>query len=188
MDPTIEAEIRASIEVKERFVAEGGDALAAMLATCRQALDAGNKLLLCGNGGSSCDAAHAAGELVGWFLEKERGPIAAIALGHQVPTLTAVANDSGYEQVFVRELEAIGKPGDVLIGISTSGTSKNVLAALRRAKELGIGTIAWTGESRGGCGEVADVWVPAPSTSTPRIQECHLLFVHLLCAELERAS
>ncbi|HMQ21165.1 MAG TPA: SIS domain-containing protein, partial [Planctomycetota bacterium] len=105
--------------------------------------------------------------------------------GHEIPALTAIANDAGYEFVFSRQLEALGRAGDLLVGISTSGGSKNVLRALQRARELGIEAVAWTGAVRGACAEAADLWLPVPSTSTPRIQECHLLIVHLLCAHLE---
>ncbi|MCA8972183.1 MAG: SIS domain-containing protein [Planctomycetes bacterium] len=181
----IESEIRESLATKQRFLEQSIPALETFFAKARACIDRGGKLLFCGNGGSSCDAAHAAGELVGWFLEKQRGPIPAIALGHEVPALTAIANDSGYEFVFSRHLEAVGRAGDLLVGISTSGGSKNVLRAIQRAGELGIESVAWTGELRGPCAEAADLWLPVPSTSTPRIQECHLLIVHLLCAHLE---
>lgn len=184
----IESEIRESIATKELFLESGLAVLEDFFARARACIDRGNKLLFCGNGGSSCDAAHAAGELVGWFLEKNRGPIPAIALGHEVPALTAIANDAGYEHVFARHLEAVGRKGDLLVGISTSGGSANVLKAIEAAKRLEIESVAWTGSRRAACAEMADLWIPVPSTSTPRIQECHLLIVHLLCAHLEDRS
>lgn len=182
----LEQEIRESIATKQRLLDEGLEPASKLLQEAASCLKRGGKLLLCGNGGSSCDAAHAAGELIGWFLSKNRRPLPAIALGHEIPALTAIANDSGYEDVFARQLEALGKPEDLLIGISTSGGSKNVLKAIQSAKAMSMFTVALTGSKRGACGELADLWVSVPSTETPRIQESHLLIMHLLCAHLER--
>ncbi|MEC8252834.1 MAG: SIS domain-containing protein [Planctomycetota bacterium] len=186
-----EAKLRATIEesiaTKRRFLDACAPALQALCEAAVAALQGGGKIMLCGNGGSSCDAAHAAGELVGWFEHKDRPGYAAVALGHQVPALTAVANDSGYEQVFAREVEAIGKPGDLLIGITTSGGSKNVVAAMAKAKEMGIRSAVLCGERRGATAELADVAVHVPSTNTARIQECHLVCVHAMCAAVEDA-
>jgi len=162
--------------------------LQAIEALCERAitsLRAGGKLMFCGNGGSSCDAAHAAGELVGWFESKERDGYAAIALGHEVPTLTAVANDSGFERVFERQVRALGKPEDMLIGISTSGTSRNVLLAMESAKSMGITVAALVSHRPCPMVEVADVVVQVPSDNTARIQESHLLCIHMLCAAVE---
>ena len=182
----IEKAIRESISTKERLLRGGKQAICGLLDRALACLRAGGKLMFCGNGGSSCDAAHAACELVGWFLDKKRGAFAAIALGQETPTLTAIANDSGYEEVFARQLRGIGKQGDMLIGISTSGSSKNVLRALEAAKELGIIAVALTGEVPGPCGEAADHCVPVPSHETPRIQESHLLILHMLCEHVEQ--
>ncbi|MEC8651757.1 MAG: SIS domain-containing protein [Planctomycetota bacterium] len=186
-----EAKLRATIEesiaTKRRFLDTCAPSLQALCEAAVAALQGGGKIMLCGNGGSSCDAAHAAGELVGWFEHRERPGYAAVALGHQVPALTAVANDSGYEQVFAREVEAIGKPGDLLIGITTSGGSKNVVAAMAKAKEMGIRSAVLCGERRGATAELADVAVHVPSTNTARIQECHLVCVHAMCAAVEDA-
>ena len=186
-----EAKIRATIEesiaTKRRFLDACAPSLQALCEPAVTALQERGKIMLCGNGGSSCDAAHAAGELVGWFEHKDRPGYAAIALGHQVPSLTAVANDSGYEQVFAREVEAIGKSGDLLIGITTSGGSKNVVAAMAKAKEKGIRSAVLCGEQRGATAELADVAVHVPSTNTARIQECHLVCVHAMCAAVEDA-
>jgi phosphoheptose isomerase len=186
-----EAKIRTAIEesiaTKQRLLAS---CLPSVLALCELAvatLRGGGKILLCGNGGSSCDAAHAAGELVGWFEQKQRRPYAAIALGHQIPTVTAISNDAGYEHVFAREVEAIGRPGDLLIGITTSGGSKNVVMALRAARERRLATAVLCGEKRGAAVELADVAVQVPSSNTARIQESHLLCVHVLCAAVEDA-
>ena len=181
----LRASIEESIATKRRLL---DHCLPAIRALCEQAvatLRASGKILLCGNGGSSCDAAHAAGELVGWFEKKQRPPYAAIALGHEVPALTAIANDAGYEFVFSRQVEALGRRGDLLIGFTTSGGSKNVVAALQAARRLGLQTAVLCGEKRGASLEFADIAVMVPSTNTARIQESHLLCVHLLCAAVE---
>lgn len=186
-----EAKIRATIEdsiaVKQRLLAQCLPAIQRLCELGVQTLRGGGKILLCGNGGSSCDAAHAAGELVGWFEKKPRRALAAIALGHQVPALTAIGNDVGYEQIFAREVEAIGRRGDLLIGISTSGGSKNVVAALQQARTQQLATALLCGEKRGPAAALADVAVHVPSTNTARIQESHLVVVHILCAAVEEA-
>ena len=143
--------------------------------------------MLCGNGGSSCDAAHAAGELIGWFEDKDREGIPAIALGHETPSVTAIGNDAGFEHIFARQVRALGRPGDLLIGISTSGGSRNVVRAMETAREMGIATASF-GSVRGGpVADLSDVAIAVPSASTPRIQECHLVVVHVLCGWLESA-
>ncbi|MCK5942255.1 MAG: SIS domain-containing protein [Planctomycetes bacterium] len=186
-DAKIRATVEQSIATKQQFLDACVPSLQQLCDAAVAALKAGGKIMLCGNGGSSCDAAHAAGELVGWFEHKERPGYAAIALGHQVPSLTAIGNDAGYEQVFAREVEAIGRREDLLIGITTSGGSKNVVAAMRKARELGMATAVLCGEKRGASAELADVAVHVPSTNTARIQECHLVCVHVLCAAVEDA-
>ena len=183
----IRATIEESILTKQRFLETCTDALQALCQAAVAAIGQGGKIMLCGNGGSSCDAAHAVGELVGWFEDKQRPGYAAIALGHSVPSLTAVANDVGYEQVFAREVEAVGKPEDLLIGITTSGGSKNVVAAMAKAREMNIRTAVLCGEKRGAAAALADVAVHVPSTSPARIQESHLVCVHVLCAAVEDA-
>lgn len=186
-DAKIRATIEESLATKQRFLDACPESLRALCDAAVAALRAGGKLMFCGNGGSSCDAAHAAGELVGWFEHKDRPGYAAIALGHQVPSLTAIGNDAGYEHVFAREVEAIGKPGDLLVGITTSGGSKNVVAAMQKAREMGLRTSVLCGEKRGATADLADVAVHVPSTNTARIQECHLVCVHVLCAAVEDA-
>ena len=188
---TNEARIRAtfedSIATKQRFLAA---CIPSLLGLCQLAiatLRGGGKILFCGNGGSSCDAAHAAGELVGWFEKKQRPGYAAIALGQQVPALTAIGNDVGFEHIFAREVAAIGRAGDLLVGITTSGGSKNVVAALQQARALGIATAVLCGEKRGKALEHADVAVQVPSGNTARIQESHLVCVHVMCAAIEDA-
>ena len=183
----IRATIEESIATKQRLAAQCLPAITALCDLAIATLRGGGKILLCGNGGSSCDAAHAAGELVGWFEHKDRPGYAAIALGHQTPALTAIGNDAGYEHVFSREVEAIGKPGDLLIGITTSGGSKNVVAAMQSARKMGIKTAVLCGEKRGATADLADVAVHVPSTNTARIQESHLVVVHMMCAAVEEA-
>lgn len=183
----IRTSIEESIATKQRLLASCLPSLVALCDLAIATLRGGGRILLCGNGGSACDAAHAAGELVGWFEKKQRRPYAAIALGQNVPTLTAIGNDAGYEHVFAREVEGIGRAGDLLIGFSTSGGSRNVVAALRQAKAMGLATAVLCGEKRGATLEHADVAVQVPSASTPRIQESHLVCVHVLCAAVEDA-
>ncbi len=146
----------------------------------------GKKLLLCGNGGSATDSQHIAAELVGQFL-KHRRPLPAIALTTNCASITAVANDYGYEQVFSRQLEAYGQPGDVLIAISTSGNSKNILNAVEKAKEIDILPIGLTGQSGGLLKEITDYCLCVPSNKTPIIQEIHILIGHILSNLVENA-
>ena len=186
-DRKIRSTIEEGIATKQRFLAECLPSLTQFCDLAISTLRGGGKIMLCGNGGSSCDAAHAAGELVGWFEHRDRPGYAAMALGHQVPALTAIGNDAGFEHVFRREVEAVGKSGDLLVGITTSGGSKNVLLAMQQAKEMGIATALLSGEKRGACVEHADVSVQVPSANTARIQECHLVCVHIVCAAVEDA-
>jgi D-sedoheptulose 7-phosphate isomerase len=147
------------------------------------ALSAGGKILACGNGGSAADAQHFAAELVNRF-ERERPPLAALALTTDSSALTSIANDCAYEQVFAKQLRALGRRGDVLLAISTSGGSKSVLEAARTARELGIPVVALTGRGGGALGAhlgAGDVHVCVPHDRTARIQEVHLLALHCLC-------
>jgi D-sedoheptulose 7-phosphate isomerase len=186
-EAVLRATIEESIATKQRLLQQCLPSIRALCELAIQTLQGGGKVMLCGNGGSSCDASHAAGELVGWFEKKQRRAYAAIALGHQTPALTAIGNDAGYEHVFSREVEAIGKPGDLLIGITTSGGSKNVVAAMQSARKMGIKTAVLCGEKRGATADLADVAVHVPSTNTARIQESHLVVVHMMCAAVEEA-
>ena len=153
-----------------------------------EALRAGGKILACGNGGSAADAQHFAAELINRF-EVERPPRAAIALTTDSSTLTSIANDYTYELVFEKQVRALGRAGDVLLAISTSGNSANVMAAMRAATELGLRIVALTGE-RGGMGAlvpVRDVHIAVPHAVTARIQELHLLALHCLCDGIDRS-
>lgn len=149
------------------------------------AIVSGHKVLWCGNGGSAADSQHLAAELMGRF-RAERSALASIALTTDTSILTAVANDYGYEKVFQRQVEALCTKGDVLVGISTSGSSRNVYAALQTAHRLGAVTIAFTGEGGGSIGPLADVALCVPSKDTARIQEAHILCGHMICDWIER--
>lgn len=149
-------------------------------------LSSGGKLLACGNGGSAADAMHICAELVGRFL-LDRRPLPAIALNTDQTILTALANDFGYETVFLRQVEALAKPEDVVWGISTSGNSMNVVAALKAARSLGAATIGLTGAGGGAMAEYCDILLAAPHTETPRIQEIHVITYHIICEAVEAA-
>ena len=149
------------------------------------ALRGGGRVLSCGNGGSAADAQHFAAELVGRF-ERERAPLAAIALTTDTSILTAVANDYDFTRVFSRQVEALGRPGDVLLGISCSGESANVVAALEAAKAGGLTTVALTGRDGGAAGAAADIHINVPAASTARVQEVHRTLLHAVCALVER--
>jgi D-sedoheptulose 7-phosphate isomerase len=141
-------------------------------------------LLVCGNGGSASDALHIAGELVAQFMKKRRA-LKAICLGANMAALTAWANDYSYDSAYARQVEAFGEPGGVLLALSTSGNSKNVVAALERARALGLTTIGMTGEGGGKMAGLCDILLEAPSRSTPAIQQVHICLYHHLCAEVE---
>ncbi len=148
------------------------------------ALRAGKPLLTCGNGGSAADASHIAGELVGRFF-RERKPYNVISLCDNSVAFTAIGNDYSYEEIFSKQVQAYGQPGAVLIGITTSGNSKNVLAAMRAAKEIGMTNIAFTGEGGGKCAELADVLLAANAKVTPIIQQVHECWYHYFCMVVE---
>lgn len=144
------------------------------------------KVLFCGNGGSAADAQHLAAELSGRFYY-DREPLYAEALHVNTSYLTAVANDYAYEDVYARMLKASGQKGDVIVGISTSGNSKNVVKAFEIAKQKGMSVVALTGEGGGKMGEMADILLAVPSKDTPRIQECHIMIGHIVCEMVEKA-
>lgn len=146
----------------------------------------GNKLLLCGNGGSAADAQHIAAEFTGRY-QKEREPLPALALHTNISAITATGNDYSYDQIYEREVKAHGKKGDILIAISTSGQSKNILLAVQAAKERNLTTIGFTGQKGGKLKELCDLSLCVPSDFTPRIQESHILIGHILCELVEDA-
>jgi len=159
--------------------------IAAAVVMLQAALKAGNKLLVMGNGGSAADAQHFAAEIIGRF-KLERPALPAIALTTDSSILTAIGNDYGFDAVFSRQVEGLGRAGDVVFGISTSGNSPNVFAALSRARDLGCKTVALTGRDGGTLKTVADISIIVPSYDTPRIQEGHVTIIHILCDLLEK--
>jgi D-sedoheptulose 7-phosphate isomerase len=180
------AEIEESIAVKQAMIEPLADSIveaADWVATC---LRSGGKLLLFGNGGSAADAQHIAAELVGRF-RRERRALPALALTTDTSVLTALANDSGVEALFARQVEALGREGDVAIALSTSGESANVVAAIQSAGASGIRTIGLTGEAGGRVAELCDLTLRVPSAVTARIQEAHILIGHVVCELVERA-
>jgi D-sedoheptulose 7-phosphate isomerase len=174
-----------TIALHQRVQREGQAAISAAADALRQALCDGRTVLVCGNGGSAADAQHFAAELVGRFT-RERRAWPALALTTDTSALTAVGNDYGFDRVFARQVEAHGQPGDVLIGISTSGGSPNVLAAVETAKARGLVTIGLTGRDGGALGRAVDVHLNVPSPSTARTQEVHITLLHVLCDLVEQ--
>ncbi len=149
-------------------------------------LKGGGKVLLCGNGGSAADAQHIAAELTGRYKSERKG-LPAIALTTDTSALTAISNDYGYDRVFDRQVEALANKGDLLIGISTSGNSQNIISALTSAKAAGCQTLGFSGREGGKMNKVCDINLVVPSTDTPRIQEMHILIGHILCQAIDDA-
>lgn len=152
--------------------------------TCSEAIRRGGKVMFCGNGGSAADSQHLAAELVG-KLQFNRPAMPGLALTVDSSALTAIGNDFGYEHVFARQLAGLGASGDVLIGISTSGRSKNIVLAMEAARSKGIATIAMTGASRAPMADLADIWIAVPHLETQKIQEAHIMLGHILCGLIE---
>jgi D-sedoheptulose 7-phosphate isomerase len=178
--------IQQSIEVKQNILADEGllGLIEDVAGICTQALCEGNKIMFCGNGGSAADAQHLAAELSGRFYF-DRKPLAAEALTVNTSYLTAVSNDYSFDEVYARLVEGSGNKGDVLIGLSTSGDSVNVVRAFQAAHEKGVITIGLTGEPGGQLAELSDFIIKVPSTDTPRIQESHILIGHIICELVE---
>ncbi len=183
----IRAQIQASVAVKvallddEKLLGQ----VRQLAQTCLSALRTGGKIIFAGNGGSFADAQHLSAEFTSRFLF-DRASLASLALGTNNSAISAIGNDYGYEQVFARELSGIAKPEDVFIPISTSGNSQNILTAVAVAKELGVTTVAWTGETGGQLKSMCDC-ICIPSHDTARIQECHIMIGHILCGLVEKA-
>lgn len=178
--------LRESIEVKQAILAnqELIELIQGAALACIRALETGGKLILFGNGGSAADAQHLSAELIGRYL-RERRALAAMALTTNTSSLTAIGNDYSYEEVFSRQMEAIGNKGDVAIGISTSGNSQNVIRALLVAKKKALVTVGMTGSSGGEMRDKTDYCLCIPSEHTPRIQEAHIAVGHILCEIIE---
>ncbi len=162
------------------------DSLQSTASLCITAILSGAKILVCGNGGSAADAQHLAAELV-VRLEKNRRPAACLALTTDTSVITACGNDFGFEQIFSRQVEALGRPGDVLVAISTSGNSPNILLAASAAKNMGVNVIGLTGKDGGKLASLCDALLCAPTSRTMRVQEVHSFAIHLLCDLIERA-
>lgn len=177
--------VLTSSEVK-RELADDLDAATEVAVRLVEAYRAGRKMILFGNGGSAADAQHIAAELTGHFY-LDRPPLPALALTVDTSALTAIGNDYGFDSVYARQVQALGVPGDVAIGLTTSGSSKNVVAGLEAARAAGLVTVALTGRNGGRAGEVADVCVRVPSDDTPRIQESHTLLGHTWAEIVEAA-
>lgn len=173
-------------------VAKNFEALAELESVVQSAADAvldtlqrGGKVMFCGNGGSAADAQHLAAELVGRY-HRDRAPLPALALTVDTSALTAIANDYSYDEVFARQLRGLGREGDVLIALSTSGNSANVLRAIAAARETGIKTIGLTGQSGGQMRQLCDICICVPSDRTNHIQEMHIAVGHVICGEVEK--
>ena len=177
--------LHEAARLHEQAARDSAGAVLAAADTLHAAFGKGGKALIFGNGGSAADAQHFACELVGRFL-RERRALPAVALTTDSSTMTAVANDYGFDRVFARQIEALGRPGDVAVGISTSGTSANVLAGLQCARSLGLRTVAFTGGSGGPIGAAVDVHVNVPHAATPRVQEVHRTLIHAVCDLIEQ--
>jgi D-sedoheptulose 7-phosphate isomerase len=187
MSEQIRTIIQSSVSVKESILNDAG-----LLATVQEAVDVittafknGHKVLFCGNGGSAADAQHLAAEFSGrFYIDREALPSEALHCNSSY--LTAVANDYSYEAVYARIILGIGKQGDVLVGLSTSGTSKNIVQAFEAAKQKGMITIGFTGATGGALKDLSDLLLNIPSTDTPRIQESHMLLGHVICQLVEQ--
>jgi D-sedoheptulose 7-phosphate isomerase len=175
----------AAADLNRRVAGEQADQVVAAAQLMRDAIARGGQVLVFGNGGSATDAQHFAAELVGRFTRERRGwPV--IALTADSAVLTSVANDYGYDYVFARQVEAHGRPGDVALGITTSGASANVNRGLQRARDAGLSTIGLTGRDGGETGRLVDVHVNVPGTTSAQVQEVHRTLLHVMCELIER--
>jgi len=184
MENIIQKRFKESVEVKTNFLKENLTKIFEVIKLISHCFEVGNKLFFFGNGGSAADAQHLAAEFVNRYI-MDRPPLPAIALTTDTSILTSISNDSSFNEVFAKQLRALGKDGDIAVGISTSGASPNILKAFEVAKEIGMKTIALTGGDGGALTKVADYSLIVPSSSTPRIQEVHILVGHILCELVE---
>ena len=184
MENIILKRFKESSEVKTRFLKENLPKLLDLIKLIAHTFEAGNKIFFFGNGGSAADAQHLAAEFVNRYV-MDRPPLPAIALTTDTSILTSISNDIAFNEIFAKQLRALGKEGDVAIGISTSGNSSNVVKAFEVAKEMGMKTVAFSGNDGGVLAKMADVSLIVSSTSTPRIQETHILIGHILCEMVE---
>jgi D-sedoheptulose 7-phosphate isomerase len=184
MENVILKRFKESAEVKARFLKENLPKLLDVIKLISRTFVSGNKLFFFGNGGSAADAQHLAAEFVNRYV-MDRPPLPAIALTTDTSIITSVSNDIAFNEIFAKQLRALGKEGDVAIGISTSGNSSNIIKAFEVAKEMGMKTVALTGNDGGVLAKMADISLIVSSTSTPRIQEAHILIGHILCEMVE---
>ena|SRR3989338_6311596 len=178
--------LKESIEVKNKLLESQVNKIEELAKAMLETIKSGHKILLFGNGGSAADSIHIAAELVGRF-RKERKALPAIALTANVSILTALGNDYSFEYIFERQIEAFGNKGDMAIGISTSGSSKNVVAGILKASKMGLKTAALTGSKIGELSKISDLCISVPSLNTPRIQEAHITIGHIVCELIEDA-
>ncbi len=184
MKEFIISKLRESAELKLAFAKEATRDVIKAVEIIEKSIKSSGKILIFGNGGSAADAQHIAAELVNRYL-KVRSALPAIALTTDTSIITSVGNDSSFEDIFSRQIEALGKKGDVALGLSTSGRSRNIVKGLSRAKSLGLKTISFTGRDGGEIKKIADCNINVPSTSTPRIQEVHITIGHIICELIE---
>ena len=183
----VRSQLAEAAAVQQSVAEYCGEAILAAAALIAGSLERGGKLMLCGNGGSAADSQHIAAELVGRMSVGDRPALPALALTTDTSALTALGNDFGYGMVFRRQVEALARPGDVLLGISTSGRSQNVLQAVDAATRLAVSTVALTGENGSPLAEAVEVAIRVPSSNTQRIQEAHLVIGHVICHLVEQS-
>jgi len=186
MEKTIHEYLQLSIRTLEEILESDKliHTINSIVQCCHESITQGGKIIFIGNGGSAADAQHLATELVSRY-ELERGPIPALALTVDTSCLTAISNDYNYNKVFTRQLEALGKSGDVLFGISTSGNSQNIVEAINLANNMGIKTISLTGKDGGKLGNLSEIAFKVPSSRTPIIQQAHITIGHIICGLIE---
>ena len=182
----IKTRIEESIEVKNKILSDDDmiNTIGIVADAMIRSINNGGKILFCGNGGSASDSLHLTGELVGRF-QKDRKGMAAVSLNSDVATMTSIANDYGYDEVYARAVEGLMKPEDVLVGISTSGNSENIYKAILKAREIGGTTVGFLGNSGGKIKDIADMSIIIPSDCTARIQESHIMIGHIICEIIE---
>ncbi len=186
MNDYVIKEINERIELKQKVISSSSliDSITETSSICIKALQNGRKIMLAGNGGSAGDSQHIAGELVNRF-HFDRDGLAAVALTTDTSVITAIANDYDYNQIFSRQIESIGKPGDIFFAITTSGNSGNIITAAKAANKIGVKVVGLTGEDGGQLAEFCDVLIAVPSKGTPEIQEIHILVAHMVCSIIE---
>ena len=185
MKENIKKQILESAKIKNEMAQTGVESIKRAAEFFIDSIKAGGKILWCGNGGSAADAQHLATELMGGMSDHDRMPIPSIALTTDSSFITAWSNDTDFESIFSRQIQGLGKEGDVLVGISTSGNSKNIINAIKQAKYKKLSTIAFTGKSGGNLDGIADITLKVPSGNTQRIQESHIMIGQILCSIVE---